>query len=659
MRLGSHTNKLETNLVNNKTQDFGIGDASIIIDILRNRLYKYKVRTLVQEYISNARDSMRAAKNTKDKIIIHSPTNFSPIFKVRDFGTGMSERVVAEVFTKYGSSTKRESDDQTGGFGIGGKSAWSYTDSFTVVSYLNGIKTTYVAHTGVNNQGRLDTISSERTDEKNGIEIAVSVKQNDVNEFRRAIFRAIYFWNEIEKPIVKGVTEFPTKNDTLQVGKYIEVFKTSIFPDFISWNNHIQSYVSIDGIVYPFPYEMAELDAIRRIVNGKNIVLHLPSSVLIPSEKGHIQISATREELTDNDTTKMKLTEILKEVRNDLETHIKSHFSKVKSLQDFIEVWRSLGKMLNLEQFNQYKNIKIYHKSYSDKLMLSLNKKDEFESNSLRRKKIMTYLTGEIELDKIYYNDNTESQIVSSRKLKNLLNSIGNCYVYKGNDVSLIKELKMKSISSLPLPAKEVLMRNKVIRNKNEITLHDFTLGATRHSTALDLAHNDKYYIYVEMENNSTKGWKQWELHRLATYLKINVCGIAQSFIKKISKDKNFIHIDKFLNDYKVTTENINHLKRMKNQNRYDMTKLIGLNLNDKFLTKMQKQYETFSKINLDKKPMPECIEKIILKNDEIKEFLTDDIKLTKLLKDKFSLIYHLENSSKIKKEIEHYINSK
>jgi hypothetical protein len=80
MKLGEHSNKLETN-VENETQDFGIGDASVIIDILRNRLYERKIPTSCQEYICNARDAMReAGKGNEFEITV--PTRLNPVFKV-------------------------------------------------------------------------------------------------------------------------------------------------------------------------------------------------------------------------------------------------------------------------------------------------------------------------------------------------------------------------------------------------------------------------------------------------------------------------------------------------------------------------------------------------------------------------------------------------
>lgn len=48
MKLVSTAKKFESNNTEMQSQNFGIGDASVVIEILRNRLYKHKIRTQVQ-----------------------------------------------------------------------------------------------------------------------------------------------------------------------------------------------------------------------------------------------------------------------------------------------------------------------------------------------------------------------------------------------------------------------------------------------------------------------------------------------------------------------------------------------------------------------------------------------------------------------------------
>jgi len=144
MKLALHNNSFESN-IEVESQNFGIGDVGVVIGLLRKNVYQHRIRTLTQEYLSNGRDSQREAKTSK-RMIVSIPNELSPVLKVRDFGVGITPDRMANIFIKYGSSSKRKTNGQTGGFGIGGKSCFSYTDSFTIISITGGIKRTYVAH---------------------------------------------------------------------------------------------------------------------------------------------------------------------------------------------------------------------------------------------------------------------------------------------------------------------------------------------------------------------------------------------------------------------------------------------------------------------------------------------------------------------------------
>lgn len=201
MKLYTKNKQLESNMDVQDSVDFGIDkeNEAVIIDILRNKLYSHKIRTLVQEYMSNARDANREIGQTK-KIEVHVPSSQYPNFYVRDYGPGLTPDRIAKVFVKYGSSTKRNTNTQTGGFGIGAKSAWSYTDSFMIDSWVDGIRYSYIAQIADNNLGRMDKISEENSSEPNGVRVTIGVKQADVDEFIKSIQRACIFWDEEEFP---------------------------------------------------------------------------------------------------------------------------------------------------------------------------------------------------------------------------------------------------------------------------------------------------------------------------------------------------------------------------------------------------------------------------------------------------------------------------
>src|SRR5690606_32665198 len=101
------------------SQKFAIADMSIVLNLL-TKLYHKPKQTLTQEYISNARDANREVKS-KRPIEITAPSRFMPTMTIRDFGPGLSPERINSVFLLYGASTKRQDNNQTGGFGIGAK----------------------------------------------------------------------------------------------------------------------------------------------------------------------------------------------------------------------------------------------------------------------------------------------------------------------------------------------------------------------------------------------------------------------------------------------------------------------------------------------------------------------------------------------------------
>src|SRR5688572_23276532 len=114
-------------------KSFSIGNPVVIMKIMRSKLYSNPIKVLIQEYLCNARDANREAGCDR-AIEVHVPTKFNQSFEVRDYGIGISPERMENVFIRYGESTKRGNNLQTGGFGIGAKSGWSYSDSFSITT---------------------------------------------------------------------------------------------------------------------------------------------------------------------------------------------------------------------------------------------------------------------------------------------------------------------------------------------------------------------------------------------------------------------------------------------------------------------------------------------------------------------------------------------
>lgn len=195
---------------------FGISvsDKSHIMGILRNRIYTNKVLAVIREYSSNAWDANRSVGKSNVPIKVHLPTNEDPSFRVRDYGPGLSREDIFRVYTQYGASTKRTSDDVVGMLGIGSKSGFSYSDTFMVTSWFGGKQSLYVASLDESNTGVMNLMIESDCGDETGIEVEIPVKSSDIWEFSRNAKDLFQHFQpppiintEIETP--KGGHEFP------------------------------------------------------------------------------------------------------------------------------------------------------------------------------------------------------------------------------------------------------------------------------------------------------------------------------------------------------------------------------------------------------------------------------------------------------------------
>jgi len=180
---------------------FTIAQTSKMFKILSDSLYSDKVMAVIRELSTNAYDSHISAGN-KNPFKVTLPTAANPNFSVRDYGTGLSQEDMENLYTTYGASNKNDSNDFVGCLGLGSKSPFAYTKSFTTSSYFNGKKYTYVASIDDSGVPALNLFNISDTDEANGLEISFAVKQYDFNEFSSKAIRVFHYFKM--KPIIEG-----------------------------------------------------------------------------------------------------------------------------------------------------------------------------------------------------------------------------------------------------------------------------------------------------------------------------------------------------------------------------------------------------------------------------------------------------------------------
>lgn len=165
-----------------KAVEFGISNSAEFFNILSSTLYKDQILAVVRETLCNAWDAHIEAGYT------HIPVQLSldkDKLVIRDFGKGIHRDDMGLIYGTYGNSTKKNDGMQTGGFGLGCKSPFAYTDHFEVISHHDGVKTIYnLSKSSAAAMGKpgIIPIASFPTTET-GLQVSINIKNHD--DFRR------------------------------------------------------------------------------------------------------------------------------------------------------------------------------------------------------------------------------------------------------------------------------------------------------------------------------------------------------------------------------------------------------------------------------------------------------------------------------------------
>jgi len=611
MKLNNNANTLTTNNTENKSVDFGIGDPAMVIRILRKHLYGNPIQTLVQEYISNARDACREA-GLQQKITVTLPTDNNKVFKVRDYGNGINPERMNTVFIKFASSTKRSDNVQTGGFGIGAKSAWAYTDNFTIVSYVDGIARHYVAHIAKNDTGTLDLINEVQTNEPNGTEIAIAVAQRDMQAFNAAVFRCTYFWDV--KPDLRGIgpSEVP---DWYKTPECIEsILNVKFFKKDSLKELCYDNMLVIDGIPYPLSYQFFE--AYHQFPFSKT---SLKYAVFI--DNGIIEVSANREVITDNDNTKEKLKTIFTNLADSIEKHVKNSLAKTNTLAEFLAEYKKYNEIFDVGT-QTYKDLyvqdtiltnnnKTGHDIKANNVCLTLEKtskgdKYRLDSEDNNWKNLYNY--------HYLYNNKDVNKVTLYNKVRTFLSQFSEDKPRKAvvffPDITgineeftqLVTELQAVNLDTVELekkapsqkrPTTEVIVT--VLEN-----VRSYSSRCGHDSFTIDLNTNVDKWVYVVKESVEQFTEQKRGLADFCSFLKRNskykFCFIAESNVKKIEGNTNFITHEKFMED-PFDKLSVNFVQEIINEYKYKAKDKVERFFNmkgllDKDLTAIINQYK-------------------------------------------------------------------
>ncbi len=336
-------------VVSGTADQFGFGieqdGLATIIDIVSNRIYSDKILAVIREYSCNASDANKEAGKAKTPIRITLPTALEPVFKVRDFGNGLSEDQVKDVFVQYGTSTKRNTNKFVGMFGIGSKSGFSYGNSFVVSSYLNGKRYDYSAFMD-NKMPKMALLATDDTTEPNGLEIQIPVKIADIDSFVSKAKDFFLYW-EVRPEFLGTQITFPTEEIVLQ-GKGWKICKNASI--------YAKRMIAVMGNV-PYP---VDANALGIVSNKVSQLSRYP--ITLNFKIGDLGVNAGREGLEYDDRTRQNIVEKLNEIINVFDDKVREQFKDCKTMYEcklrFDKVFDAYGPLSEMTQYFNRSDIK-------------------------------------------------------------------------------------------------------------------------------------------------------------------------------------------------------------------------------------------------------------------------------------------------------------
>lgn len=349
MQLKDRGVQVETGSTLGTIGHFGIEDDNmhIVFDILRSKMYANPIRAIIQEVSSNARDAHREVGKNDLPIEIKLPTHTDSMFYIRDFGPGITPERMANVFLNYASSTKRDSNNQTGGFGLGAKTPFAYASQFTIVSITPDesdklIKRTYVAVIDESKKGRIDLIDecNASPDEKQGTTIVLACKSGDENTFKTWLFNTCKYWKV--KPDVRGVSDFEWK-------EYKTRFEGNgwgiLDREKNRWGGVDNEFSKPMALVDGIPYELSQSDIFPGGSMDDNIASLFNFPLRLYFETGEIELSSTRESINHTAATVNRLKVRIHAVIKELQAQMKKKVSACKNLWEAQQTWYEFKTM--------------------------------------------------------------------------------------------------------------------------------------------------------------------------------------------------------------------------------------------------------------------------------------------------------------------------
>lgn len=287
-------------------------------------LYSDPIAAVVREYATNAHDA-QVENGYSGPIEVTLPTALAPFYKIKDRGVGLSAEDIQRIYSRYGSSTKRGTNDQNGMLGMGCKSALAYSEQFTVESVKDGMRTVCSISREEGGVPIFTVVASVPDDGENGTEVIVPVQRHHHSEFSTKAATFFSYWPE-DSVLVNG--QAPERVTGLDLGDGILLCKK----DGYSYGRN-PNVVVMGNVAYP--------------VEDGRIAVELPTNywLVVTVPIGSVEFVPSREALNYNKITKPTLDALGPKVKGAIDKAVQAEIDGAATHRDAVRIalqWNDL-----------------------------------------------------------------------------------------------------------------------------------------------------------------------------------------------------------------------------------------------------------------------------------------------------------------------------
>ena len=321
-----------------------LDSANMLMQMLSKNLYSDSVGSTIRETCSNALDShRRAGVNLPIIVSLELDTKtYNYSFSVEDFGLGLDADDVANIISKYGKSTKRNSSTELGMFGLGFKAPLAYSSSFYFICRKNGVERKYMMHESEDSNS-INLLHETPTIERNGVKVIIPIKSYDRFSFENKICEQLAYFENVHVLIYGKVKEF-------------KIFRHELFQcsDMVK-DNHI--HLCLDNVYYPLEFSKLGIHS-----------LSFPIGIRLTLSDG-VYPTPNREAIRYTDVAKSVILDRLKQIADYFVTKYNEEISnaevnRIGNVRDHFMNSRNVsilndGNYFNAEQLFKYSNIPV------------------------------------------------------------------------------------------------------------------------------------------------------------------------------------------------------------------------------------------------------------------------------------------------------------